>query len=266
MQLTARQRRHFILIAQSFSPPPLIQCLILYLPPLTLEQRLLARPSHPTLTDPGIAMRVLRDMMRQWDPPRRADPAESRDGGGGRSDIRWNERDGGGGGDVTGRGRGQWRGGPVPRGGLGGGSQWGDRREGEGFDSILQLDAFGLPAEGEVWTSARIKGVLAQLAGSGGDKDARAPGDRTSMQAVELGLLGPTAISGQWPGAGGIGVNGGGRGASRGWRARGGGNSGWLQGGRAPDVKGDHHRDASQPFVAVDISQPGAYRQPDHPA
>lgn len=69
----ARQRSHFVNIAEAHQPRPKVYALYLQVSVPTLEARLGLRTSHPTLADPEIAMRVLADMKRQLSIPRPED-------------------------------------------------------------------------------------------------------------------------------------------------------------------------------------------------
>jgi hypothetical protein len=60
-----RQRSHFINIAYQHVPRPRIYALYLSVSVSSLEERLSLRTVHPTLSDPKLAMTVLRDMTRQ---------------------------------------------------------------------------------------------------------------------------------------------------------------------------------------------------------
>ncbi|KAK8849610.1 hypothetical protein IAR55_004945 [Kwoniella newhampshirensis] len=65
------QRSHFINIAHSSFPlpRPRIHCLIFDVSNSTLEARLMARPSHPTIPDAETGLRVLRQMRAGFRPP-----------------------------------------------------------------------------------------------------------------------------------------------------------------------------------------------------
>ncbi|WVF68455.1 hypothetical protein IAT40_003221 [Kwoniella sp. CBS 6097] len=63
------QRSHFISIADSMTPRPLVYCLTLSVSHPTLESRLFSRTSHPTIPDAETGLRVLRQMESQFQPP-----------------------------------------------------------------------------------------------------------------------------------------------------------------------------------------------------
>ncbi|OCF42019.1 hypothetical protein I317_04211 [Kwoniella heveanensis CBS 569] len=63
------QRSHFITIADSYSPRPLVYCLILSVSHPTLVSRLFSRTSHPTIPDAETGLRVLQQMESQFQPP-----------------------------------------------------------------------------------------------------------------------------------------------------------------------------------------------------
>lgn len=70
--LNLSQRSHFINLARSLrsvSPTPRIYSLVFDVSISTLEARLAIRPDHPTLKDPDTALRVLRQMLAQFQPP-----------------------------------------------------------------------------------------------------------------------------------------------------------------------------------------------------
>lgn len=71
--MDARQRSHFVNIADAHQPRPKVYALYLEVSVPTLEARLGLRTSHPTLADPETAMRVLADMKRQLSIPRPVD-------------------------------------------------------------------------------------------------------------------------------------------------------------------------------------------------
>ena len=68
-----RQRANFIAIADTMRPRLRVYCLVLSVSIPTLEARLHLRLSHPTLPDPETAIRVLKQMVRQYHPPRPQD-------------------------------------------------------------------------------------------------------------------------------------------------------------------------------------------------
>ncbi|WVQ79372.1 hypothetical protein IAT38_001469 [Cryptococcus sp. DSM 104549] len=154
----AVQRSHFIAIADTFHPRPLVYCLILSVSRPTLSSRLSSRLAHPTIPDATTGLRVLAQMGGLWAPPR-VDGGEGFDsiyemgeGEQPREEAGWErvvrglvERvgeegkrevggrkvvggaaGGGGGGGWRGRGRGGGRGGEW-RGGGGGGGFGGQR-------------------------------------------------------------------------------------------------------------------------------------------
>ena len=69
--LDFRQRGHFISIADAQHVRPKTLCLVFNVSLPTLQQRLITRPSHPTIPDAETGIRVLGQMDRLWSPPRK---------------------------------------------------------------------------------------------------------------------------------------------------------------------------------------------------